>query len=385
MPWAFGWENHLLIGRHMSSRKLVSLQEAIANGAKRFFNGVPCAKGHIAERRVVGQHCVECHRINAQRQRQRATAANSDSREHEQSGRPKMAAPTLVEGWPALEMLLKVHTLKSHQEALLDSSHRFFTGELCKHGHIDFRRAVNGACVACDWKNRHGSDDQRKEDLVRAVSMALALPALPEWPLISREDALAQKLPRYYARVVCKNGHIGPRYVGNNECALCSSKRNRERYATDPEFRLHRIDYETKRNRKPEIREGRLLQMREYNGRPEVRQRLLTSIKENPIVKLKWNIKTRIRIALKIHQHKKTSKLQTMLGCTIVEFKDHIARQFTDGMTWENHGEWELDHIVPLSSANTGAEVIALFHHTNIRPLWKGPNRSKGKTRDFLI
>jgi len=125
--------------------------------------------------------------------------------------------------------------------------------------------------------------------------------------------------------------------------------------------------------------------MREYNSRPEVRQRLLTSIKEIPLVRLKWNIKSLLRNTLKNHQYKKDTKLQAILGCKIPEFKEHIARQFTDGMTWENYGEWELDHIVPLSSAHTGPEAIALFHHTNIRPLWKGANRSKGPSRNFLI
>jgi hypothetical protein len=369
----------------MSSKKLVSLLEATAIGAKRFFTGVPCTNGHVAERRVVGQHCVECHRINAKRQRLRAKQVKKDGGDFDQASARQLAVPTLLDGWPTLEMLAHIYSLQPLQAAVLSGSHRYFTGEICKYGHIDLRRAASGACVACDWKKRHGSDDPRKDHLFSAISMSRSAPALPEWPVISREDALAQNLPRYYAREICKNGHMGPRYVGNLECALCSSKRNRERYASDLEFRQHRIGYESERNRRPEVRKRRLVQMREYNSRPEVRQRLLRSIKENPDVKLKWNLKTRLRIALKIHQHKKTSKLQTILGCSIVEFKDHIARQFTDGMTWENHGEWELDHIVPLSSGLTGPEVVALFHHTNTRPLWKGPNRSKGQNRDFLI
>lgn len=362
----------------MSARKLVSLKEAIASGATRFFTGVPCTKGHIAERRVVGQHCVECHRENAQRYRQRPTRVNADVSN-------TRIVPALVAGWPTLDLLLQLYSLKRLQAAIVDGDNHYFTGELCIHGHMDLRRAINGSCVACDWYKRHGSDDNRKDYLHNVLKWATLEPALPEWPLVSHEDALAQGFARYYAREICKNGHIAPKYVGNHECTLCSSRRNRERYASDPEFRQRRIRYEVERNRRPAVRENRLIQMQEYNRRPEVRQKLLTSIKEIPVFKLKWNIKTLLRNTLRKHRHKKDTKLQAILDCTIAEFKDHIARQFADGMTWENHGEWELDHIVPLSSATTGQDVIALFHHTNIRPQWRGSNRSKGKNRDFLI
>lgn len=369
----------------MSEPQLLSLQDAIAVKSKRFFTGVPCSKGHLTERRVVGRHCVECHRLAAQRQRQRVASIPANDVGETDVGATDLRGPTLVEGWPEAELLSRLYTMKSQQVAILEESSRFFTGKLCKNGHIDLRRTTNGACVACEWQTRHGSNDRRKEYLSIAINGALRQPALPEWSLISREEARAKELPRFYIREVCKNGHIGPRYVGNNECTLCSSVRNRERYAADSEFRAHRIKYETARNRRPDVREGRLVKMREYNRRPAVRFRLLTRIKEDLLFKLRWNTKTLLRNTLRKHRHKKTSRLQTILGCTIAQFKKHIAKQFTVGMSWKNYGEWEFDHIVPLSSATTGEEVIALFHHTNVRPLWKAENRSKGQRQDFLI
>jgi hypothetical protein len=67
------------------------------------------------------------------------------------------------------------------------------------------------------------------------------------------------------------------------------------------------------------------------------------------------------------------------LGCTIGEFKEHIEKQFTDGMTWENHGEWHIDHIIPLQYNNpTIEEVIERLHWTNTQPLWATENISKG-------
>lgn len=47
-------------------------------------------------------------------------------------------------------------------------------------------------------------------------------------------------------------------------------------------------------------------------------------------------------------------------------------------MTWENRGEWHIDHIIPLASASTEEELLALCHYTNLQPLWAFDNLSKG-------
>jgi hypothetical protein len=46
-------------------------------------------------------------------------------------------------------------------------------------------------------------------------------------------------------------------------------------------------------------------------------------------------------------------------------------------MSWENYGEWHIDHIIPISSAKTNQEVYKLNHHTNFQPLWAEDNLRK--------
>ncbi len=41
--------------------EIISRREAQANGLKRFFTGIPCKYGHVAERSVAGQYCVKCN------------------------------------------------------------------------------------------------------------------------------------------------------------------------------------------------------------------------------------------------------------------------------------------------------------------------------------
>jgi hypothetical protein len=81
--------------------------------------------------------------------------------------------------------------------------------------------------------------------------------------------------------------------------------------------------------------------------------------------------------------YKKSKKTEHILGCTIEEFIQHIQTQFTEGMTLENHGQgigkWNIDHIIPISSAKTEEEIYKLNHYTNLQPLWWEENMAKGK------
>lgn len=75
-----------------------------------------------------------------------------------------------------------------------------------------------------------------------------------------------------------------------------------------------------------------------------------------------------------------TPKFTKLVGCTLPEFKRHLERQFTHGMSWENYGTfWEVDHIKAASrfDVTKPAELVACFHFSNLRPLTGSANRSK--------
>jgi hypothetical protein len=72
-----------------------------------------------------------------------------------------------------------------------------------------------------------------------------------------------------------------------------------------------------------------------------------------------------------------------ILGCTLKEFKEHIEKQFKEGMTWDNHGEWHIDHIKAVKSKNSDGnpptleEVRERLHYTNCQPLTAQENLRK--------
>ena len=67
------------------------------------------------------------------------------------------------------------------------------------------------------------------------------------------------------------------------------------------------------------------------------------------------------------------------LGCSIQHFREHIEKQFVEGMSWDNYGEWHIDHIIPLKYDNpTLEETIERLHWENTQPLWATDNIAKG-------
>jgi len=100
--------------------------------------------------------------------------------------------------------------------------------------------------------------------------------------------------------------------------------------------------------------------------------------KTDPLFKMKHNLRCRTCLAFKDKGYSKTSKTQEILGADWEVVEAHIEKQFTKGMSWDNQGDWHIDHIMPLASANTIEETIRLCHYTNLQPLWALDNLEKG-------
>jgi len=73
------------------------------------------------------------------------------------------------------------------------------------------------------------------------------------------------------------------------------------------------------------------------------------------------------------------------LGYSVEDFVTHIERQFHDGMSWDNMSDWQIDHIIPVSSAKTEQDVIALNQLSNLRPMWAVDNNRKKNKREVLL
>jgi len=106
-------------------------------------------------------------------------------------------------------------------------------------------------------------------------------------------------------------------------------------------------------------------------------------IDNDPIFKLYIRISGLISNSFKLKSINKTKKTNEILGCSFEEFKLHLESKFEPWMNWENRGlyngelnhGWDIDHIIPISSAESEDDIIKLNHYTNLQPLCSYINR----------
>jgi len=108
-------------------------------------------------------------------------------------------------------------------------------------------------------------------------------------------------------------------------------------------------------------------------------------MREDPVYAMTHRLGVLMRNALKHNGNLKSMKTLDALGCTALQFKEHLEKQFLKGMTWDNRALWQLDHITPISSAKTEQDVYTLSHMTNIRPMWAKENMVKSNNQTHLI
>lgn len=101
-------------------------------------------------------------------------------------------------------------------------------------------------------------------------------------------------------------------------------------------------------------------------------------LNKNPKYKLSQYFQTSIWTSLKA---KKKSKTFDSVGYTLNDLMSHLEILFSDGMSWENYGEWHVDHIIPISKFKfedaESPEFKECWALTNLQPMWDKDNYSK--------
>lgn len=145
-------------------------------------------------------------------------------------------------------------------------------------------------------------------------------------------------------------------------CKLCLNAKERAKRASDPEEYNKKIRENYQRN-KDKINETR-------------RKTLQKRRDEDPKYRAMMALHCRLYLAVKV----KTGKTLELTGCSKEELITHLETKFTDGMTWDNYGEWHIDHIRPCASFDLEdpEEQKRCFHWTNLQPLWAQDNIRKG-------
>ena len=103
-------------------------------------------------------------------------------------------------------------------------------------------------------------------------------------------------------------------------------------------------------------------------------------VNSNPKHKLNMRISNSIRNSIISGKNGQTWSL--LVDYLIDDLMKHLEKQFSDGMTWENYGEWHIDHKIPISAHNFTKPEHRDFKRCwslkNLQPMWASENISKG-------
>tara|TARA_R110001592_G_scaffold39158_1_gene129033 strand:+ start:145 stop:816 length:672 start_codon:yes stop_codon:yes gene_type:complete len=184
---------------------------------------------------------------------------------------------------------------------------------------------------------------------------------------------------------VCRSGtskYSKEHYEKNKERI---NKRKKEHYEKNKEVILEKAKEYYKEN-KEEINKRNINYKK--NNISKIRvvdvKRKRERYNTEPIYKLKSIIRKSINESLRGRGYTKKSRTHTILDCSFEEFKKYLESQWEDWMNWNNHGMcngefnygWDIDHIIPISEAETEEDVIRLNHYTNLQPLCSHINRN---------
>jgi hypothetical protein len=97
----------------------------------------------------------------------------------------------------------------------------------------------------------------------------------------------------------------------------------------------------------------------------------------DPTFRIIESMRSRIKNFFKSNNIRNYNKTFNIVGCTPQKLKEYLEKKFTDEMSWDNYGQWHIDHKIPLSSAKTEEEIYKLCYYTNLQPLWAKDNIKK--------
>jgi hypothetical protein len=119
-------------------------------------------------------------------------------------------------------------------------------------------------------------------------------------------------------------------------------------------------------------------------NRPKIRAYRKRYYRSNHLQKIKHLISGRLAETLMAGGWTKRCRTALLLGADYNTTKIWIESKFKEGMSWENHGAWHIDHKIPLCSAKTEKELLNLFHYKNLQPLWAEENLRKNRSMDGI-
>ena len=120
---------------------------------------------------------------------------------------------------------------------------------------------------------------------------------------------------------------------------------------------------------------------------PTLKERQKQRYRTDTEYRLRMCLRAGFYQSLRLQNAEKPTSVSKLIGCTMAELKAYLATKFVEGMSWDNHGKWHIDHIRPISSFSMAdaSQRAMCWHYSNLQPLWAKDNLSKSKFWDGAV
>jgi hypothetical protein len=188
-----------------------------------------------------------------------------------------------------------------------------------------------------------------------------------------RQTAI-QNGDKTYEGKPCKRGHT-TRYISKNcvECTKEYHENNREE-----KIKMMAQYYNNNKEKINTPRKKELSALWFQNNKEKINKKNRERYKNDLIFRVKQNMKRHLHHFLKQVGGTKTGRTEELLGYTAEELKTRLESLFQEGMTWDNQGDWHIDHIIPQSYFTSIDQIRECFALSNLKPEWGEWNMSKG-------
>ena len=231
-----------------------------------------------------------------------------------------------------------------------------------KHGTLLYYLSKLGFLKYKGWKNLYCLSNEQNIDLNETFRN------LGYTRYIDNESEIRKKWKQ------TTKGKLSIKKHQNNDKAKIRMKRYRDK----PETKLKQKLYDASDKMKLARKQYKKTYVKTTKSKISVANYERNKKQNNPIYKLICNANHHLwKTCNKISINKTKFQSRTKyLGCTKEFFKEYIEKQFKYNMTWDNYGSyWDIDHIIPKSTAKSIEDIKKLFHYSNLQPLLSGYNK----------
>lgn len=173
--------------------------------------------------------------------------------------------------------------------------------------------------------------------------------------------------------------------VKSPEYRTTRAEHERSRYSNDASYRDAKADYHKARSITPVYGEKRAAQERsryaeDLQYKKAKSKYRMDRYRNEPRIRVDNNFSSQVRQSLA--RGKSFRSWEALVGYTLNQLVQHLESLFENGMTWDNYGEWHVDHRTPRTwfdyERAEDPAFRACWALANLQPKWGHLNMKKG-------